>query len=93
MKDKKAGGNDDIPGDVLKLLGEDCLRIMRQLVYNMQETGEWFKDFTEVRMVALKKTQRLQNEATVAQSALSYIHQRGLRRKTERKIEDAFGEY
>jgi hypothetical protein len=27
MKDKKAIGNDDVPGDVLKLLGEDGLKI------------------------------------------------------------------
>jgi hypothetical protein len=28
MRDKKATGDDDIPGDVLKLLGEDGLRLM-----------------------------------------------------------------
>ena len=39
MRDKKATGYDDVPGDVLKLLGE---------------TGEWPKDFTEVTPIALK---------------------------------------
>jgi hypothetical protein len=28
MRDKKATGDDDVPGNVLKLLGEDGLRIM-----------------------------------------------------------------
>jgi hypothetical protein len=40
MRDKKATGDDDVPGDVLKLLGEDGLRIMTQLINNIYETGE-----------------------------------------------------
>jgi hypothetical protein len=32
MKDKKATGDDDVPGDVLKFLGEDGLRLMTQLI-------------------------------------------------------------
>jgi hypothetical protein len=32
MRDKKAAGDDDIHGDVLKLLGEDGLRLMTQLI-------------------------------------------------------------
>jgi hypothetical protein len=28
MRDKKATGNDDVSGDVLKLLGEDGLKLM-----------------------------------------------------------------
>ena len=39
MRFKKAAGYDDVPGDVLKLLGE---------------TGEWPKEFTEVTAIALK---------------------------------------
>jgi len=34
MRDKKATG-DDVPGVVLKLLGEDGLRIMTQLINNI----------------------------------------------------------
>jgi hypothetical protein len=37
--DKMATGDDDIPRDVLKLLGEDGLKITKQLI-NMHETGE-----------------------------------------------------
>jgi hypothetical protein len=32
MRDKKATGDDDVPGDVLKLLGEDGLKLMTQLI-------------------------------------------------------------
>jgi hypothetical protein len=35
MRDKKATGDDDVPGDVLKLLGGDGLRIMTQLINNI----------------------------------------------------------
>jgi hypothetical protein len=35
MRDKKATGDDDVPGDVLRLLGEDSLRIVAQLINNI----------------------------------------------------------
>jgi hypothetical protein len=54
MKDKKATGDDDVPGDVLKLLGEDGLKIMRQLISSIYITGEWPRDLIEVT-IALKK--------------------------------------
>jgi hypothetical protein len=54
MRDKVTG-YDEVLGDVLKLLGEDGLRIMTQLINNICETGERPKDFTEVTMIALKK--------------------------------------
>jgi hypothetical protein len=40
MRDKKSTGGDDVCGYVLKLLGEDGLRIMTQLINNIQETTE-----------------------------------------------------
>ena len=45
----------NLPGDVLKLLGEDGLKIITKLINTIYETGEWPKDFTEVTMIALKK--------------------------------------
>jgi hypothetical protein len=54
MRNKKATGDDDVPGDVLKLLGEDGLKIMTKLINTIYETGEWAKGFTEVTMIALK---------------------------------------
>ena len=55
MRDKKATGDDDVPEDMPKRVGEDGLRIMTQLINNIHETGEWPKDFTEVAVVAIKK--------------------------------------
>ena len=47
MRDNNATGDDDIPGDVLRLFGNDGIKIMTQLINIMQENGEWPKDFTE----------------------------------------------
>ena len=55
MRNKKATGDDDVPGDVFKLLGEGGLKIMKKLINTIYETGEWLKNFTEVTMIALKK--------------------------------------
>ena len=54
MRNKKATGDDDVPGDVLKLLGEGGLKIMKKLINTIFETGKWPKDFTEVTMIDLK---------------------------------------
>ena len=55
MRNRKATGDDDVPGDVLKILGEGGLKILTKLINTLYETGEWPKDFTEVTMIALKK--------------------------------------
>jgi hypothetical protein len=76
IKDKKAPADDNVPQDVLKLLGEDGLKIITQLT-NIHETGEWPKDFTEVTvMTALQNNPKLQSAATITQSASSHIQQR-----------------
>jgi hypothetical protein len=54
MRNKKATGDDDVPGDVFKLFGGG-LKIMTKLISTIYETGEWLKDFTEVTMDALQK--------------------------------------
>jgi hypothetical protein len=38
MRNKKATGDDDIPGDVLKLLGDVGLKIMTKLINTIYET-------------------------------------------------------
>ena len=55
-RNKKATG-DDVPEDVLRLLGEGGLKIITKLIITNCETGEWPMDFTEVTrtMIALKK--------------------------------------
>ena len=55
MRNRKANGVDDIPGDMLKLLGEGGLKILTKLSSNIYNTGEWPQDFREVKMIALKK--------------------------------------
>jgi hypothetical protein len=46
-REKKATGNDDVPGDILQLLGKDSLRIVTHLISHLRETGHWHNDFTE----------------------------------------------
>ena len=40
MRNKKATGDGDVPGDVLKLLGEGGLKILTKLINIIYETGE-----------------------------------------------------
>jgi len=40
MRDKKDRGDDDVPGDVFKRLGEDSLGLKTQLINNIYESGE-----------------------------------------------------
>jgi hypothetical protein len=48
MMDKQATGIDGVPGDVFKLLGDNGLKIMTQLINNIYETGKWSKGCTKV---------------------------------------------
>ena len=50
IRNRKATGDDDIPGDVLKLLEEDGLKILTKLINTIHETGEWPKDFKELNV-------------------------------------------
>lgn len=58
MKDNKATGDDYVPGDLLKLFGEDALRTVTQLINNIYETREFPRNFSEVTVIALKKQSR-----------------------------------
>jgi hypothetical protein len=55
VRDKEATGDDDVPGDVLEVLGKDGVGLLTYLINCIYETGEWPKDFIEVTMIALKK--------------------------------------
>jgi hypothetical protein len=55
MKDNKATGDDDVPGDLVKLFREDSLSTVTQQINNIYKTGEWPKNFTEVTVIVLKK--------------------------------------
>jgi hypothetical protein len=45
IRNMKATGDDDVPGDVLRLAGNDGLQLVIKL-NNIFETGEWPKKFT-----------------------------------------------
>jgi hypothetical protein len=96
MRNKKATGDDDVPGDVLKLLGEGGLKIMKKLIKTIYKIGEWPKDFTEVTMIALKKKPQATN-CSVHHTISLTTHTTKivaiiLRRRIEKKIEDVLGE-
>jgi len=76
MRNRKATGDDNVPGDVLKLLAEGGLTILTELINAIYETGEWPKDFTEVTMTALKKKTQATRCSDIAQSVLLHIQQR-----------------
>jgi hypothetical protein len=92
MRDKKATRDDD----VLKLLGEDGLKLMTQLVNSIYVTGEWPRGFIEVTMIVLKKKPKaikFSDHRTISLIAhIAKIVARILRRRIERKTEDALGE-
>jgi len=96
MRNKKATGDDDVPGDVIKLLGEGGLKIMTKLIDTIYETGEWPKDFTEVTMIALKKkpqATKCSEQRTISLIAhTAKIVTKILRRRIEKKIEDVLEE-
>jgi hypothetical protein len=96
MRDKKATGDDNVPVEGLKLLGDDGLNLLKQLINNIYESGEWPKDFTEVTMVALKKkpkARKCKDHRTVSLVAhAAKVMASVIRRKSEKKIEDVLGE-
>ena len=49
MKGKKATGDDDVPEDILKMLGEDGISIVTKLINKLYETGEWPKDLGNLK--------------------------------------------
>ena len=96
MRNRKDTEDDDVPGDVLKLLGEGGLKILTKLINTIYETEEWPKDFTEVTMTALKKKTRVtkcNDHRTINLIAhTAKIRAKILRRTIERKIEDVLEE-
>jgi hypothetical protein len=96
MKNKMATGDDYVPGDILKLLGEDGLKIMTQLVNNMYETGEWPEGSSKVTIIPLKKepkATKCSSHCTISLIAhTAKIVVRIPERRTERKIESVLTE-
>ena len=96
MRNRKATGDYDIPGNVLKLMGQGGLKILTKLINIIYETGEWPKDFTEFTMIALKKNTQVtkcSDHRTISLIAhTAKIIAKILRRRIERKIEAVLGE-
>jgi hypothetical protein len=96
MRDKKATGDDDVPVEALRLLGDDGLNLLTQLISNVYESGDWPKDFTEVTMVALKKkpkARKCTDHRTISLIAhVAKVVASVIRRRSEKKIEDVLGE-
>jgi hypothetical protein len=96
MGNKKVTGDDDVPGHILKLLGEDGHKIMKQLINNIYETGGWLKDITKVKMTAFKKkpeaTKCIDHHTISLLKGTAKMVMRLLRRRIERKFEDVLGE-
>ena len=90
MRNRKATGDDDIPGDVLKLLGKGGLKILTKLSNTIYSTGEWPQDFTEVTMIVLKKktkATKCSDYRTISLIAhTAKIIAKILRGRTERKL-------
>jgi hypothetical protein len=94
MRNKKATG-DDVPGDVLKLMGEGGLEIMMKLISTIYETGEWSKDFTEATMITLKKkpqSTKCSDHRTISLIAHTAKTVATILRRIEKKIEDVLRE-
>ena len=91
LRNKKGTGDDDVPGDVLKLLEEVGLKIMMKLMYTIYETGEWLKDITEVTMIAFKKkpqaTKCSDHHTINLIVCIAKVAAKILRRRFEKKIE------
>ena len=87
LRNRKATGDDDIPGDVFKLLGEGGLKILTKLSDTIYNTGEWPHDFTEVTMVALKKKTKATKHSDYRTISLIAHTAKILRRRIEKKIE------
>jgi hypothetical protein len=95
MRDKKATG-DDVPVEAFKFPEVDGLNLLTQLINNIYESGEWPKDFTEVTMVALKRTPKARkctDHRTISLTAhAAKVVASVIRRRSEKTIEEVLGE-
>ena len=79
MRRKKATGDDNIPVDFLKELGDNGLKIMTALVNKIYMSGDWPKDFLDLTMIALPKKNQAKNAVTTEQLVSFHTLERLLR--------------
>jgi hypothetical protein len=92
MRNRKATGDDDEPGEVLKLLGRGSLKLLIKLINTIYEIGDWPKDFTEVTMIALKKKTQATKCSDHRTISLTSHTTKIIVKILRRKIEDVLGE-
>jgi hypothetical protein len=87
MRDKEAIGDDDVPVEAHKLLG-DGLNLLTQLISNIYESAEQPKDFIKVTMVALKKpkARKCTDHRTISLTAHAAKVAASVIRRSEKKI-------
>jgi hypothetical protein len=70
MRDKKATGDDDVPVEALKLLGDDGLNLLTQLINNMYTKVESGPRISlKLQWLHYGRSQKLENALIIAQSA------------------------
>ena len=67
MRRKKALGDNNIPVDLLKELGDSGLKIMTALVNKIYMSGDWPKDLLDITMIALPKKNQAKDVANTEQ--------------------------
>jgi hypothetical protein len=96
MRDKKATGDDDVPVDAPKLLGDDDLNLLTELINNICESEEWHKDFIEVTIFASKKNinarKCIEHRKISLTAHATKVVASVIRRSFEKKIEDLLRE-
>ena len=92
----KATGDDNIPAEILKVLGNEGIKKLTELINNIYKTGIWPNDFLDVTMIALKKkpdARKCADHRTI--SLISHVGKviaRIINRRLENKIEAILGE-
>jgi hypothetical protein len=74
MRNKKATRN-YVPGDILKLLGENGFRLIRQLSTTYMELHNYSRIPVKLQSLPYKRSKKLQKVATIVQSATSHTRQ------------------
>ena len=54
MRRKNIAGEDKVPVDLLKEMGDSGLKIMTSLVIKIDMSGDWPNEFLDVIMIALR---------------------------------------
>jgi hypothetical protein len=76
MKNKKSTGDDDLPEDVLTLVGKDGLRMVTTLLKDIFQTGKWHQGFYLCYNDCLKEEAKSYKVQRPSQISLMFIQQK-----------------